>query len=220
VRLPELAAHADLSRWPAGRYNFGFLSDHRLSTGLRSPASRQPEAPGELDRLDREPGEHGNQVPWPGGEERQDDRDGQSHECKLTRALLLERAQARLSPLHLHTEAPPLIAVVVPLKPESHDAVRALLLSGPPFDPEQIPGLERHEVLLAAEEAIFLFDPRLGSDALTDILSNVAAFWRDHVAGPPRLADEVYSWASGADSEDLSFLPTPGPGDSDGGDVF
>jgi hypothetical protein len=128
--------------------------------------------------------------------------------------------EARLSPLHLHAEAPPLIAVVVPLKPESHDAVRAVLQSGPPFDPQQIPCLERHEVLLAAEEAIFLFEPRLGSDALTDILSTVAASWRDHLAGPPRLAEEVYAWASGADPDDLSFLPTPGPGDSDGGDVF
>jgi hypothetical protein len=122
--------------------------------------------------------------------------------------------------LPLLAEAPPLIAVVVPLKPESHDAVRALLLGGPPFDPEQISGLERHGVLLAVEEAIFLFEPRLGSEALAKIVSNLDAFWRDHLAGPPRLAEEVYSWASGADSEDLSFLPTPGPGDSDGGDIF
>jgi hypothetical protein len=122
--------------------------------------------------------------------------------------------------LHLHAEAPLLIAVVLPLKPESHDAVRALLLGGPPFDPEQIPGLERHGVLLAAEEVVFLFEPRPDSDVLAKILSNLDASWRDHLAGPARLAEEVYSWASGADSEELSFLPTPGPGDSDGGDVF
>ena len=122
--------------------------------------------------------------------------------------------------MHLHAQAPPLIAVVVPLRPESHEAVRALLLGGPPFDPEQIPGLERHEVLVTAEEAIFIFDSRPGSDALTHILSKVAASWRDHLAGPPRLAEEVYSWASGAESDELSFLPTPGPGDSDGGDIF
>jgi hypothetical protein len=140
--------------------------------------------------------------------------------CTVARPSLVGEIVEQLAALHLHAEAPPLIAVVVPLKPGSQDAVRALLQSGPPFDPQQILGLERHEVLLAAEEAIFLFEPRLGSDALTDILSNVAAFWRDHLAGPPRLADEVYSWASGADSDDLSFLPTPGPGDSDGGDVF
>ena len=131
----------------------------------------------------------------------------------------------QLAALQLHAEAPLLIAVVVPLKPGSHDAVRELLRSSPPFDPEQIAGLERHEVLLTAEEAIFLFEARLGADALTPLLSEpnvsqVAAAWHDHLAGPPRLAEAVYSWASGAESDELSFLPTPGPGDSDGGDIF
>jgi hypothetical protein len=131
----------------------------------------------------------------------------------------------RLAAFHLPAEAPSLVAVVVPLKPESQDTVRALLLDGPPFDPAQIAGLERHEVLLTAKEAIFLFESRLGDDALASVVSDpsfwkMAASWRDHLAGPPRLAEEVYSWASGAESDELSFLPTPGPGDSDGGDIF
>jgi hypothetical protein len=131
----------------------------------------------------------------------------------------------QLAALQPRAEAPLVIAVVVPLKRESHDAVRALLRGGPPFDPEEVTGLERHEVLLTAEEAIFLFEPRLGADALTSLVSEpslwqVAAAWRYHLAGPPRLAEEVYSWASGAESDELSYLPTPGPGDSDGGDIF
>jgi hypothetical protein len=143
----------------------------------------------------------------------------------VARPSLVGEIVEQLAALHLHAEAPPLIAVVVPLKPESHDAVRALLLGGPPFDPEQISGLERHEVLLTDEEAIFLFESRPGGNALTPLLSDpsfwkVAASWRDHLAGPPRLAEEVYSWATGAESDELSFLPTPGPGDSDGGDIF
>lgn len=123
--------------------------------------------------------------------------------------------------MQLHAEAP-LIAVVLPLKPESHDAARALLLSGPPFDLEQIAGLERYEALLTAEEAILLFESRLGTDALAPRFSeaDVAGAWRDHLAGPPRVAEEVYSWASGAESDELFYLPTPGPGDSDGGDIF
>jgi hypothetical protein len=143
----------------------------------------------------------------------------------VARPSLVGEIVEQLAALHLHAEASPLIAVVVPLKPGSQDAVRALLLSGPPFDPEQIPGLERHEVLLTAEEAIFLFESRLGDDALASVVSdpgfwNAAASWRDHLAGLPRLADEVYSWSSGAEDDELSFLPTPGPGDSDGGDIF
>ena len=103
--------------------------------------------------------------------------------------------------------------------------MRELLRAEPPFDLEQIAGLERHEVLLTAEEAIFLFEARLGPEALTPLLSDprlrqVVDAWRDHVAGPPRLAERVYSWASGAASDELSFLPTPGPGDSDGGDIY
>ena len=80
-------------------------------------------------------------------------------------------------------------------------------------------------MLLTTAEAIFLFESGLGNDALTPLLSEpgfwrVAAAWRDHLAGPPRLADEVYSWASGAESGEVFYLPTPGPGDSDGGDIF
>jgi hypothetical protein len=131
----------------------------------------------------------------------------------------------QLAALQAHPEAPLLIAVVVPLKLGSRDEVRRLLRRGPPFDPGQIPGLERHEVLLTDEEAIFLFESELGADALMPLLSDesfwrAAAAWRDHMAGPPRLAEDAYSWASGAESEDLSYLPTPGPGDSDGGDIF
>jgi hypothetical protein len=118
------------------------------------------------------------------------------------------------------------IAVIVPLKPGSRDAVRRLLLRGPPFDPEKLPALERHEVLLTDEEAVFLFESRAGAEALTPFLSapsfwDKAAAWRDHLARPPRLAEDVYSWASGgAESDELFYLPTPGPGDSDGGDIF
>ncbi len=117
------------------------------------------------------------------------------------------------------------MAVILPIKPEAYDAVRTLLESGPPFDPEQMKGLDRHEVFLTPGEAIFLFDSQVGADALASLLAEpelwqAAASWREHIAGPPRIADDVYSWTRHDEPEELSYLPTPGAGDSDGGDIF
>jgi hypothetical protein len=131
----------------------------------------------------------------------------------------------RLAALQLGEDLARRIAVVLPIKPEAHDAVRELLESGPPFDPEQMTGLDRHEVFLTVHEAIFLFDSQLGADALAPLLADpelwrAAAAWRDHIAGPPRIADDVYSWARRNEPDELSYLPTPGQGDSDGGDIF
>ncbi len=131
----------------------------------------------------------------------------------------------RLAALQLGRDPARRLAVVLPLKPEAQDAVRELLQDGPPFDPEQMNGLDRHEVFLTPHEAIFLFDSHLGPEALTPLLADpelwqAAAAWRDYIAGPPRIAEDVYSWARREVPEGLSDLPTPGPGDSDGGDIF
>jgi hypothetical protein len=117
------------------------------------------------------------------------------------------------------------IAIVVTIKPESHGAVRALLTGGPPFDPAQIPGLDRHQVFLTADEAIFVFDSELGQEALEPLVADpelwvAAAAWSEHIAGPPRIAEEAYSWTHSGRLEELSTLPTPGPGDSEGGDIY
>lgn len=47
-----------------------------------------------------------------------------------------------------------------------------------------------------------------------------AAAWSDYVAGPPRVAEADYFWERVEESEGLSFEPTPGPGDSEGGDLY
>jgi hypothetical protein len=114
------------------------------------------------------------------------------------------------------------LAVVVPVKAARQDAVRALLRRGPPFDPAEL-GIERHRVFLTPSEVVFDFemaDPealeRLAGDAT--VLA-AAAEWRHLVDGPPRLAELVYSWTQPEESG-LVFAPTPGPGDSDGGDLF
>lgn len=131
----------------------------------------------------------------------------------------------RLAALQLGAAAPRRLAIVVPLRPGVQEAVRRLLAQGPPFDPEEMPELDRHEVFLTPEEAIFVFESDRGADAIAAVLSKAelwkaTAAWQEHLAGPPRLAESVYSWARAEEGDELSFLPTPGPGDSDGGDIF
>ncbi len=115
------------------------------------------------------------------------------------------------------------LVIVVPLHQGVGDRARALLGKGPPFDPEAA-GLERHHVFLTDDEAVFVFDAdapdaveRLASD---ETLWSAIAGWSDLVSGPPRLAEDVYSWIRAHTSEDVFFASTPGPGDSEGGDVF
>jgi hypothetical protein len=139
-------------------------------------------------------------------------------------ALVGEIAE-RLAALQLDATAPKSLAVIVPLKPGSQNEVRSLLAKGPPFDPEHVPGLEQHEVFVAEDGVIFVFASSAGAEALAQLLGEqsfwqAAIAWREHIAAPPRLADGVYSWKRAEEPEDVSFLPTPGPGDSDGGDIF
>jgi hypothetical protein len=119
----------------------------------------------------------------------------------------------------VNAEMPRRVAIVVPLLPGAHEAVRRQLAQGPPFDPAEPPELERHEVFLTREEAIFVFESDRGADAI-GLLSKAANAWQEHIAGPPRLAEVVYSRTRADEVGELSFLPTPGPGDSDGGDIF
>ena len=88
---------------------------------------------------------------------------------------------------------------IVPLREGSHDAVQEMLDAGPPFDPEQAPGLDRHEVLLTQSEAVFVFESPLGASVLEALLVEpelweAAAEWREHLAGPPRIAESAYAW--------------------------
>jgi hypothetical protein len=103
--------------------------------------------------------------------------------------------------------------------------VSALLKQGPPFDPASIEGLDRHDVYLTASEAVFVFESELGADALGPLLAEPKLWervsaWGEHVAGAPRIADEAFSWSGTQPEEDVFYLPTPGPGDSEGGDIF
>lgn len=115
------------------------------------------------------------------------------------------------------------VVVVLPLQEGATVRAAELLAGGPPFDPGEV-GLERHQVFLTDSEVIFLFeaDAQAAAERLvtqTDVWTAAAA-WKDIAAGPPRLAEDVYSWVRPHVPDDLFFAPTPGPGDSDGGDLY
>ena len=116
----------------------------------------------------------------------------------------------RLTALQLGPEATRRTAFVLPLKKDAHRAVRRLLEAGPPFDPEQITGLDRHEVFLTSAEVVFVFESKLGAEALEPLLAEsgvweAAEGWRDQLAGPPRLAEDVFSWTSGGTSSEADI---------------
>ena len=119
--------------------------------------------------------------------------------------------------------APSRAVLVVPLVEGAQQRAAELLRHGPPFDPEEI-GLGRHQVFVTENEAVFLFEsdsPGAAERLLsTSRLWAAAAAWKDLVAGPPRLADNAFSWVRARDDDQLSFVGTPGPGYSEGGDVF
>jgi hypothetical protein len=119
--------------------------------------------------------------------------------------------------------APSRAVLVLPLVEGAQARVAELLRKGPPFDPDEI-GLGRHQVFLTEREAVFLFEAE-SPGASDRLLSNsrlwtAVAAWKDLVVGPPRLADDVYSWVRAPEDDQLSFEGTPGPGYSEGGDVF
>ena len=89
------------------------------------------------------------------------------------------------------------IAVVATLRPGAVEQAERLIELGPPFDPSKY-GVDRHEVFLAADTVVFVFeggDPRGLMAALSgsDEHSVIKA-WEPLLDGTPRVAREVYSW--------------------------
>jgi hypothetical protein len=129
---------------------------------------------------------------------------------RFARRVLGKRASAR-------------VVIVVPLKESSRQRVREILASGPPFDPAGA-GLDQHWVVLTDHEVVFVFEAAdaaaLGHLIADTRVWDAAIAWREYVAGPPRVAEEAYSWTRRRTPEGVSFESTPGPGDSEGGDVY
>ena len=115
------------------------------------------------------------------------------------------------------------VLIVLPLKPGSRERVRTLLHGGPPFDPDAA-GLERHHVFLTEQEAVFVFEGAM-PDAVEHLVADpsvlsAAPEWAELASGPPRIAEDVYDWIRSEAHENVVYTPTPGPGDSDGGDLY
>ena len=116
------------------------------------------------------------------------------------------------------------MVVILPLKAGVRDRVRGLLAQGPPFELETTE-FDRHEVYLTEREVVFVFDSP-GSSATLKLpgedpsLWKVAAAWQQLMAERPRKAETAYSWARPENGEAVFFGPTPGPGDSEGGELF
>jgi len=138
---------------------------------------------------------------------------------------LIGEIAERLAALQLGARKNRRIVVVLPLKPDAHEPVSALLKQGPPFDPASIEGLDRHEVYVTGDEAVFVFESALGADALAPLLADPKLWesvsaWGEHLAGAPRITEEAFSWSRPQPNDDVFYLPTPGPGDSEGGDIY
>jgi hypothetical protein len=112
--------------------------------------------------------------------------------------------------------------IVLPLREGASEQAAQLLRGGPPFDPDEV-GLDRHHVFLTDEEVVFVFEAD-DLDAAQRLIGDegfwtAAAAWKELVAGSPRLAEDSYTWIRPHVPDDVSYAPTPGQGDSDGGDL-
>jgi hypothetical protein len=116
------------------------------------------------------------------------------------------------------------LVVVVPLKEDAYEEALELLRKGPPFELEETE-FARHRVYATNSEIVFVFESP-GPTATMRLAAEdpsvwkVARPWRKLMAGRPRKAQTVFSWARGRDVEGVSYAATPGPGDSEGGDVY
>lgn len=114
--------------------------------------------------------------------------------------------------------------LVVPLKPGTAERARELLAEGPPFDLAETE-FRRHAVHTTDREVIFVFDIDGESATLRlpgddPALWQAAAAWREVMDGKPRVARLAFSWERPEPSGDVFYEPTPGPGDSDGGEIY
>jgi hypothetical protein len=97
------------------------------------------------------------------------------------------------------------VAVVAPIKWGSYRAAKLLVEKGPPFDPA-LTALARHDVFLTDTEVIFVFDGPGASEVVGSLLGDVSVWgeadeWREHLAGRPRLADDLFHWEREGDLE-------------------
>jgi hypothetical protein len=98
------------------------------------------------------------------------------------------------------------LVVILPLEPGEQERARARLAGEPPVE-------SATEAYVTEQEVVFL----LGTGADVD---RIVTEWSDLAAGPPRIAESVYSWLLPQLTDEAFVTATPGPGDSEGGDVY
>jgi hypothetical protein len=106
--------------------------------------------------------------------------------------------------------------VIVPLREEAYEEALALLSKGPPFELEETE-FTRNRAYATYSEIVFVFESP-GPTATSRLAAENPSVWK--VARPWRMGQTVFSRARGRDLEGVSYAATPGPGDSEGGDVF
>ena len=87
--------------------------------------------------------------------------------------------------------------------------LRELLAGAGPRDPAGH-GLERHEVFVAADLVVFVFEGAQSGDAVRRLLP-------PELAETACVAEQVFSWERPIELDGVAYGPQPGPGDSDGG---
>lgn len=116
------------------------------------------------------------------------------------------------------------LVVIVPLKEGKQARARELLADGPPFELEST-AFDRHAVHLTDHEVVFVFEGEGPSSTLElpgedPELWRAAEAWSECIAEKPRVARTSFSWERVEGPEGVSFEPTPGAGDSEGGDLY
>jgi len=91
------------------------------------------------------------------------------------------------------------IVVIAPLRPDCEERARRLLETGPPFDPASL-GLRSHDVYLAQEAVVFVFEGSEVERRVAEIVDDPAASgsfsaWGPLLDGAPTIARSAYHWA-------------------------
>jgi hypothetical protein len=97
----------------------------------------------------------------------------------------------------MQTQKTSSVAVVIPLRRGSTEKARSLVREGPPFDPGT--RFQRHQVFVGEREVVFVFEGEDVKEAVQGLVRattvwKAASAWRECIGGPPRLAEESYSW--------------------------
>lgn len=90
--------------------------------------------------------------------------------------------------------------VRVPIRPDRVPEARELVRRGPPFRPQDIPGLSRHDVFVGDAEVLFVFHGHDIRRAVQELARRPAVWsaaveWRRCMTGRPTLVEADYTWS-------------------------